>query len=306
VTAPARRGRRCLALTAFLVVAAAAITAACDSIPTNPEQVFSLTVDSAPSPSVVAGDTLRDTNGVVTPLSGQAFNVSDKSLPNAPVQFISLNPDQLTITAANLAIGAKTGDSVARVIAQAQSLQSLPFDLPVVLQPDSVIYTPGDSDSVTTLMLSLTNADSNVSPGLDITLWHNPDSLGADSVTRTYIVHYQIIYPAKATKGTGTPSDTLLFAYLTDPNGNPSRTDTTDANGNGTRTVTINTDSVPGIKPGSSDSIVAVATAVYRATPIANSPLRFVVHYTAPSLSSSVVRSRVLSRCAGRGCYDRH
>jgi hypothetical protein len=315
VRAPARRGRRCSALTALLL-AAAAISAACDDIPTNPQQVFALIVDSTPAPSVVAGDTLRDTNGVVTPLTGQAYNVSNQLLANAPVQFLSLSLDQLTITSANIAIGAPTGDSVARVIAQSQSLQSLPFTLPVVLRPDSILYqldSDSVADSVATMQLSLTNGDSNVSPGLGITLWHNPDSLGGDSVTRTYIVHYQITYPANAAKGTGTPTDTLLFAYLTDPNGNPARTDTTDANGDGTRSVTINTDSVPEIKPGTTDSIVVVATALYRKTPVGNSPLRFVVYYTAPSFSGSsgvirprvVIRPPVLPRCAARRCYER-
>lgn len=308
MTAPATRGRRFSALTAVLLGAAAAISAACDDIPTNPNQVFGLTIDSAPSPSVVAGDTLRDTNGIATPFSGQAFSISGTALTGVPVRFTSLSPNQLTINSANIAIGTKTGDSVARVIAGAQSLQSLPFTLPVVLRPDSILYqldSDSVADSVATMQLSLTNADSNVSPGLGIWLRHNPDSLGADTLTRTYIVHYQIIYPARAAKGTGTPTDTLLFAYLTDPNGNPSRTDTTDVNGNGTRSVTINTDSLPNIKPGSTDSIVAVATAVYRKTPIGNSPLRFVVHYTAPSFSSSVIRPRALSRCAPGRCDGR-
>ncbi len=308
MTAPATRGRRFSALTAVLLGAAVAISAACDDIPTNPNQVFGLTIDSAPSPSVVAGDTLRDTNGVVAPFTGQAFSVSGTPLTSVPVRFISLNPTQLTINSANIAIGAKAGDSVARVIAGAQSLQSLPFTLPVVLRPDSILYqldSASVADSVATMQLSLTNADSNVSPGLGIWLRHNPDSLGGDSLTRTYIVHYQIIYPARAAKGTGTPTDTLLFAYLTDPDGNPSRTDTTDVNGDGTRAVTFNTDSVPNIKPGSTDSIVAVATAMYRKTPIGNSPLRFVIYYAAPSFSSSVIRARVLARCAGGRCYER-
>lgn len=301
--APARRGRRYSALTApLLVAAAAAISVACDSIPTNPQQVFSLTVDSAPSPSVVAGDTLRDTNGIVAPLKGQAFNVADDSLTTVPVRFISLSPNQLTINSVNIAIGAKTGDSVARVVASAQSLQSLPFTLPVVLRPDSIVYS--DSDSVTTIKLSQSNLDSNTSPGLDILLKHIPDTNGADALTRTYLVHWRIMYPAGATKGTGAPGDTLLPAYLSDPSGNPSRTDTTDANGSGTRLIKIN---VFKVSPTAKDSVVAVASAFYRTTPVANSPLRFVVHYLGPlATSSAVVRGSAVSSCVRGPCHDRH
>ena len=36
------------------------------------------------------------------------------------------------------------------------------------------------------MMLSLSDPDSNVSPASNIMLKHNPDSLGADSLTRVY------------------------------------------------------------------------------------------------------------------------
>jgi len=251
--------------------------AACTNIPTNPAAVFSLAVDSAPSPSVVAGDTLRDTAGVVHPLTGRAYNIQNQVLTNVLVRFISLSPNQLSIDPSNFALGAATGDSIARVVADAQGLQSLPFTLPVVLRPDSILYA--DSDSITTVTLSVTNMDSNVSSGLDIFLKHIPDSVGADSITRTYLLHYQIIYPASAAAGTGTVSDTALFAYLVDANGNPSRRDTTDVNGLATRRVLFN---LLKITAGTQDSIVVVATALYRTTPVARSPLRFVVHYSSP------------------------
>jgi hypothetical protein len=298
VRVPALCGRH-LALAATLAVSAT-LAAACADVPTDPTLVFSMSIDSAPSPSVVAGDTLRDTNGVVKPLTGEAYNLQGKLLSNVLVRFTSLTTTQLTINTSNFAIGARRGDSVARIVATAQTLQSLPFFLPVVLRPDSILYA--DSDSITTMALSLTSPDTT-SAGLDIVLRHIPDSLNGDSVTRTYIVHYQIIYPASAAKGTGTPSDTALFAYLVDANGNPSRTDTTNVSGIGTRNIVF---AVGRIKPNTKDSVVAVATAMYRTTPVGNSPLRFVIHYTAPSLSSDVNRSSAVSPCTGRLCYGHH
>lgn len=296
--APAHRGRR-LALAATFAVSAA-LQGACSDVPTNPAAVFSLSVDSAPSPSVVAGDSMRDTNGVVAPLTGEAFNLQGKLLSNVLVRFTSLNPNQLTITTQNIAIGARGGDSVARLVATAQSLQSLPFFLPVVLRPDSILYAPG-SDSVSTVPLSLTSPDSNVSPPLGVVLRHIPDSLNGDSVTRTYLVHYRIIYPANAAKGTGAPSDTTLLAYIRDATGNPSRVDTTDVNGQAlTRSIFIN---VATVKPDTADSIVAIATAMYRKAPVANSPLRFVVRYTGPNFKSNRIRSSAASSCTGRSCY---
>jgi hypothetical protein len=278
VTGPAPRGRphQAAGIVGFLALAVA-ISVTCTKIPTNPALVFSLAVDSLPSPSVVAGDTLRDTNGIATPLSGRASNIQNQVLDNVHVQFLSLSPDQLTVSAQNFAIGTPTGDSIVRVLAEANGLQSLPFNVPVVLKPDSLDFA--DSDSISSVALSLTSPDSQVSAALNVLLIHVPDTLGADSVTRSYIVHYQITYPASAAKGTGTPTDTTLPAYLIEADGQPSRTDTTDGNGMGSRAVQF---SVAQFQPKSVDSIVVMATAVYRDSVIAGSPRRFVIHYTAP------------------------
>jgi hypothetical protein len=278
VTGPAPRGRPLQAAgTIGFLAFAVAIAATCSRIPTDPTAVFSLAVDSLPGPSVVAGDTLRDTNGVAKPLTGRAYNIQNQVLANVHVQFLSLTPSQLTVSAQNFAIGAAPGDSIVRVIADANGLQSLPFNVPVVLKPNSLAFA--DSDSISSVALSLTSPDSDVSAALNVLLIHQPDTAGGDSVTRSYIVHYQITYPASAAKGTGTPTDTTLPAYLIESDGAPSRTDTTDGNGMGSRAVHF---SVAQFQPKSMDSIVVMATAVYRDSVIAGSPRRFVIRYTAP------------------------
>lgn len=278
MTGPAPRGRPLQAAGILGFLALAVVTAAtCTSIPTDPKAVFSLAIDSLPSPSVVAGDTLRDTNGVATALTGRAYNIQNQVLPNVHVQFLSLSPSQLTVSAKNFAIGTLGGDSIVRVIAAANTLQSLPFSVPVVLKPTSLAFA--DSDSISHAALSLTTPDSDVSVPLNVLLIHQPDTVGGDSVTRSYIVHYQITYPASAAKGKGTPSDTTLPAYLIEGDGTPSRTDTTDGNGMGTRSVQF---SVAQFQPQSKDSIVVMVTAVYRDSVIAGSPRRFVIRYTAP------------------------
>jgi hypothetical protein len=281
VTPPAPRGRhRRPAARLSLVVFAAALTVTCTKIPTDPNEVFSLAVDSLPGPSVVAGDTLRDTTGVVAPLTGRAYNIQGHVLTSVLVRFISLSPNQLTIDAQNHALGAGNGDSIVRVVADANGLQSLPFLVPVVLKPTSIVHA--DTDSSSTIKLSLTSADSNLSVPLVVLLKHQPDTAGRDSVTRSYLLRYQITYPAAAAVGTGTPSDTTLPAYLVNSSFAPpvpSRTDTTNGNGLGNRNVLFN---VPRIAPGSKDSVVVAVAAVYRDSAVVGSPLRFVIHYTAP------------------------
>jgi hypothetical protein len=253
----------------------------CTEIATNPQVVFSITVDTIPSPSVVAADTLRDTNGVVTPLKARGYNLQGQLLPNAHIQFLSLTPSQLIIDSLNFAYGTPTGDSLSRVVASTPGFQSLPFALPVVLRPDSILHA--DTDSVTTLPLSVTFPDSNISVALTILLKHIPDTVNADSLSRTYIVNYQIVYPLSAAAGTGTPTDTSLFAYLsTGLNGIPARTDTTDANGNAARYVQFQLVKIP---PGTNDSVVVNATATYpyKRKAVGGSPVHWVIHYSTPA-----------------------
>lgn len=185
----------------------------CTTIATNPDIVFSIALDSLPSPSVVAADTMRDTNGIVAPLTARGYNIQGHLLPDAHIQYRSLSPSQLSISPSNIAVGTPAGDSLARVVASTPGFQSLPFGIPVVLRPDSIVHA--DTDSVTTLPLSFTpTSDSNVSVPLVTLLKHIADTLGGDSLSRSYILHYQITYPPALAAGTGTPSDTSLFAYL--------------------------------------------------------------------------------------------
>jgi hypothetical protein len=267
---------------------AVAAALSCTNIASDPLVVFSMDVDTIPSPSVVAADTLRDTNGVVTPLKAQGFNIHNKPLPNARIEFLSLTPSQLTIDSSNFAYGTPAGDSLARVIASTAGFQSLPFALPVVLRPDGIQHA--DTDSITSVSLSLTSLDSNISVPLTLILKHIPDTAFGDSVTRSYLVYYQIVYPPAAAVGTGTPSDTSLPAYLsTGLNGIPARTDTTDANGMAARYVQFNIFHIP---PGTVDTIIVNATAQYpyKKNTVTGSPVTWTIYVTAPGTSSYVAR----------------
>ena len=125
MTWPALLGRRRRAAGLLpLILVAIVVVATCTRVPTDPTVVFSLAVDSLPSPSVVAGDTMRDTNGIVHPLSGRSYNVQGQVLTSVRVRFISLSPSQLTIDSTNHAVGAGQGDSIVRVVADANGVET--------------------------------------------------------------------------------------------------------------------------------------------------------------------------------------
>lgn len=80
-------------ITIFALIAAGIVAAtSCTDVPTEPDAVLSLSFDSLPSPSVVLGDTLRDSTGTARRLFATVFNFQGEVIPNAPVVFSS--PDR--------------------------------------------------------------------------------------------------------------------------------------------------------------------------------------------------------------------
>ncbi len=272
--------RTARAVPRFLALGLAGVTAisvACSDVTESSTAVFALSVDTIPAPSVVAGDTMRDTLGALVRLSAQAFDLSGAVLPNVPIRFYSLDTTQLRFDTLGHAIGVPTGDGSARFVVDAEGLQSLPQTLPVVLRPD--LASHADSDSVTTAAVSLTSSLSNVSVPLVVALTHLPDSPGSDTLTRSYWMSYHIVYPAFATGATGAPGDTALGVYVADQGRNPAPLDTTDDNGHGTRYVVFNAAQLAALNDPA-DSVVVQATSWYHGQPVAGCPVRFVIHYS--------------------------
>ena len=65
----------------------AAAVAGCVEITDNADAVLSLEFDSLPSPSVVIGDSLRDTTGAIAGPVVRAFNFQGEEIPAPAVRF---------------------------------------------------------------------------------------------------------------------------------------------------------------------------------------------------------------------------
>ena len=234
--------------------AAAAVAAACVDISDNADSVLSLQFDSLPSPSVVVGDSLRDTTGAITAPSVRAFNYRGEEIPSPPVRFFAPDPgisvDSIT--------GVVTGDSLrstpARIIATVGSLQALQT-IQTTLRPDLVVALDGRD----TLLYSLTDSTRNVSAELTVKVTHG--TAPADSVVRSYIVSFSVAYDG----------DPRVADLVSGPTVSP--LDTTDASGIAGRALRIR----PLYLLSSVDSVVVNATVKYRGTPINGSPVRLVV-----------------------------
>jgi len=242
----------------IIAAAASAVAAGCVKISDNSESVLSLEFDALPSPSVVVGDSLRDTTGVIAPPIVRAFNYQGEEIPAPPVRFHSPDPG-ITIDSVT---GVIRGDSLrstpARVIASVGSLQALQRVV-VTLRPDAVSAVDGRD----TLAYSLVDSTVNVSEALTVQVTHGTPP--ADSAVQSYVVSFAVV----------SGGDPLAAEVVND--GKISTIDTTDANGVAGRTVKIRPLYFTGV-----DSVIVNATVKFRGTPISGSPVRLVVVLTPP------------------------
>jgi hypothetical protein len=246
--------RRAAGLPASVI--AFAIVLSCVDIPTAGDEVLSFQFDPLPSPAVVAGDSLRDSLGVVKPLSVLAFNYSGGTVTTLPVRFTALDSRIRVDSVSGIVLGDSASSIASRVLARVGDFAGFVL-VPVTHRPDTVI------GSVTrdTLEYSVAEGTSSISGGLGVRVLHGP--LAGDTSVRSMRVTFDVLSPA----------DTA-FARLVDELGRRSRADTTDAGGIATRRIMI--DVLRLTAPV--DSVIVSASVRYRGQHVKGSPVRMVLH----------------------------
>ena len=228
---------------------------ACKDVSGSSTSVLSIQFDSLAAPSVVVGDTLRDTTGAVIVPVVRAFNFNGDEITPVTVRFQS--PDSGLVV--DSITGIITGDSLrstpARIVATVGSLQAIQR-VDLTLRPD-LLAGLHDRDS---LSYSLLDTTLNVSPQLTVKLTHGVAP--TDSVVKSYIVSFAIV----------SQSNPKLGELINDA-GKPSVVDTTDTNGVAGRAIRLH----PLSLTATVDSIIVNATARYRGTEVSGSPVRLVL-----------------------------
>jgi len=247
---------RSTARAALLVVLGISAIApfACSDIVSSSASVLSIVFDSLSAPSVVVGDTLRDTTGAVVHPVVHVFNFKGEEVAQAPVYFLS--PDSgVTVDSAT---GIVTADSLrstpARIVATIGTLQAVQ-NVGVTLRPDSLQAV----NALDSLQLSF-DTTLNVSPLLQVKLTHGiaPD----DSAVTSWIVSFAIVAQSDPRLGELVNDAGLRFV------------DTTDATGIAGRKIRVH----PLFFTSTTvDSIVVNATAKYRGAQVSGSPVRLVL-----------------------------
>ena len=241
-----------------LLVATVALTAcltACTEVSTDPNAVVAIRFEGSSYPSIVAGDSLRDSLGTLQPLRATGLNYKGAAVSSAAFVFSSPDTVLRVLASGNVfATRRKPDGTPARVFATIGSLQSQPDSLLVVPRADSmsaeksadtIRFAPGAGFGVTpdTLRFTLFGDTVAGAPKMTVPGW---------------LVSFQLRY-----RGTLiSPGDTsLAYPYVLTNSVNPkilqTFIDTTDASGRVERRVFVR----PASPLTSEDTIFLITTA---------------------------------------------
>ena len=240
------------------VVAAPSIIAlACNDISGNSDSILSLQFDTLASPSVVVGDTLRDTTGAVVLPTVHAFNYKGGEITSAKIYFQSPDSGVTVDSATGVIVGDSLRSTPARIIATVGNLQAIQR-INITLRPDTIV----PSNAVDTINYSLLDSTKNSSNVMSVKLLHGLTT--ADSGVSNYIVSFAIVSQSNPN-----------LADLVNEAGKLSRVDTTDVSGIAGRKILVHS---VNLGTGTAvDSVIVQATARYHGQPVKGSPVRLVV-----------------------------
>ena len=230
-----------------------------------PKGATSISVLQLPSPSVVAGDSMRDSLGVVKPITVIAYDGAGFPILDAVAQiFVTDTTKFAHITPAAILVGDSVGQ--ARLTGQVGGLQTPGIGVPVTYRPAKILAgapaaplvpVPG-TDSATSLASSTVN-----------TLVRSLQ----DSASQGIIVRFKITYLPTNKSGT-----TRVVAYLAGDGNVPQSRDTTDASGSARiRVVVVAFALDPNVVFGRADSVVVQAESFHNGKLLAGSPVTLVV-----------------------------
>jgi hypothetical protein len=252
---------------AAAVVAAAAV-GACTDVGTAPDAIVALAFDTLPYPSVVAGDTMRDSLGRAAPLRAIAYNANGDLMVNPSVRYLALDTG-VDINAAGYLVATTRIGGTVRVVAAAATLQSLQKTVTITHAPTLLAASDAVFD---TLHYKAPDVITNASKPMTVKLTR--DSAGTPVGVPGFLVSWQASYHGSVLA----KNDTTLASLWTDGSSRAmSVVDTTGADGTAARSLRIRSTQLP-----VADSFLVFASVRYRGAVVAGSPVKFVIHFRYP------------------------
>ncbi|NUQ11805.1 MAG: hypothetical protein HUU26_05665 [Gemmatimonadaceae bacterium] len=245
----------------WLAMAALLAGAGCLDLSTDPDEIVAIEFNELPWPSIVAGDTLRDSTGAVATLGARLLD-GDGDEVTGPVEFLSQDAD-VRVLADGRVVADDTASGTARLLASTAGLQSIVRQLEIVAAPDSA-----DPDGTPTPLAWVAPDDPALNVSVPLGLRVLDTSGDTPAGVRGWIVTFDL-----QVDGQGSSRTDTTRAYLVNDAGRVSYADTTDASGRATRRLRLRV--APGFSPP--DSAVILVRASYRGVSLTGAPVRWVL-----------------------------
>jgi len=243
-----------------LVFLVGMVGVACTEVGTDPNAVVAIRFEGSPYPSIVAGDSLRDSLGAIQRLTATGLNY--KSEPVTGAAFVFSSPDTILRMFSDgvvFARGRKPDGIPTRVFATSGSLQSQPDSLLVVPRADSMKA----DKAVDTIPVDVSRNEATTPDTLRFHLFGDTVAGAPKTIIPSWIVTFQLRYHGAVLVPTDT-SVAYAFKVLntSPPRRLPTFLDTTDTGGKVERRVFVRRLS-PTV---TEDTIFLIATARARKT----------------------------------------
>jgi hypothetical protein len=262
----ARRSRR-VRRVGPLALALAAL-AGCLELNTDPDVPFAIEFDSLPWPSLLSGDSMRDSLGVVTPLAVRAYNIEGDLLLGTGTDWFVIDTGA-TVDADGIMTTTRRDGSV-RVLGAVGGLQSPQRTIRIARRPDTLFTS---QDTLVTFEYTLPDASSNLTPAMTVNL-HTTDTVGGFAPgVQGWIVRWRAVHEGDTLALT----DTTLVTLQT-TGGSRLGQDTTASTGTSERRLRIWANTLP----ASIDSFYVVAEARLHGVAVPGSPIIFKVRVAPP------------------------
>jgi hypothetical protein len=249
-------------LVASLMVCAGVAVACIDM--SAPKGAASISPVQLPSPFVVRGDTMRDADGKVAPVTVTSFDAQGAPLPIPSELFVLDTFQRAHFTVSHLLIGDRLGNVT--VLGQASGVQTPTVNVPVTVRPTTLLL-----DVKPDTLRAPLGADSATSVGRSTPPLSTIVKGAGDTTVQGVIVRYAI------TSTLPSSSSTVPSVYIADGTGKPMSADTTDASGKANkRYVTVLTRLLTGPVLQQPDSVVVEASASYKGAQLIGSPFKIV------------------------------
>ena len=254
-----RRGAR-LAAPAAVVLAS---LVACLDLGTDPDVPFAIAFDSLPYPSLLAGDTMRDSLGIVAPIQVTAYNSAGNAITGVGTTWFLL--DTGAAVDADGILTTTRRDGSVRIVGTVAGLQSPTRTVRIARRPDTLFTTLDTNVSVS---YTLPDIAANATPSLTVRLQTTDTIGGLVPGVQGWIVRWRAVHDGD----TLAADDATLAALLTGSN-QRSRQDTTPTDGSSARRLRVWANTLP----NAVDSFLVVAEARLHGVPVPGSPVIFKV-----------------------------